>query len=94
MLWQNEAEKISLYSDNCKGWKLPEILPLNMTKIYGVSFCARRGGSTFLDTVRVDPQVNSCPGDLKPCTQDTRATETTCVSDLADCPILDIMVVS
>lgn len=64
-----------------------------MTQLFGVSICGRRGGQSFINTVRVSPKEGQlCPEGLKPCVIDKIAAETSCVSDLNECPILDIKI--
>lgn len=52
----------------CDG-ELTNTLPrVNMTKQFNdVVVCARRAGTNFIDSVRIDPRKDKCPGALLPC---------------------------
>ena len=66
-----------------------------MTKIIDVLPCGKRGGSSFIETVRVDPYSWKCPDGLEPCSYFTNPTDTICVKfedKATQCPILDIFV--
>jgi hypothetical protein len=52
-----------------------------MTSFIGKVACAKRGGPTFLETVRVDPETKECPEDLVACSDYTTAENTVCVKD-------------
>ena len=66
-----------------------------MTSISGKISCAKRGGPTFLETVRVDPITLKCPEGLVPCSLYTDATDTVCMEPnlvQTECPIIDVFV--
>ena len=92
ILWKDEitGSVVQLFKDECQGQVLPGYELVNMTSIYDVTFCARRAGPNFLNTIRIDPRVEECPEGLQPCHKDKKAPETSCVSDLKECPILGI----
>ena len=56
----------------CKGQKLLQTKPINMTKQFsgGEVICARRGGQSLLESVRVNPRLQECPDGLLPCITD------------------------
>ena len=57
------------------------IAPINMTIDSGMISCGKRGGPTFLETVRVDPMTKECPRGLVPCNYNSPADETVCVKE-------------
>ena len=68
-----------------------------MTSIGGMTACGKRGGPSFIDTVRVDAETFDCPAGYEPCSKETTASETICwplSESKADCPIIDILVIS
>ena len=69
---------------------------MNMTKISptGQIACGKRGGSNFLEQVKVEPFTKKCPDGLVPCAEITEATDKICVdaTDMANCPIIDIAI--
>ena len=68
-----------------------------MTKIEENTACAKRGGPSFNDTIRVNPFELTCPDGYEPCSAFTSPTETVCWpigKDKSDCPIIDIIFVS
>ena len=82
--------------DACKGRIVESLPPVNMTSLSGKVACAKRGGPTFLETVRVDPASNECPRGYEPCSPYTSANDTVCVEPYKkehECPIIDLMVV-
>ena len=82
--------------NGCNGKVIEGIAPVNMTQISGKSACGKRGGPTFLDTVRVDPVTLECPFPLVPCSKITNATDTICVKEYEreyECPIIDVFVI-
>ena len=67
-----------------------------MTIDSGMISCGKRGGPTFLETVRVDPLTRECPRGLVPCNYNSPADETVCVKEYEwefECPIVDILLV-
>lgn len=81
---------------DCKGSFIEGIPPVNMTSISGKIACGKRGGPTFLDSVRVDPVTMECPYPLVPCSKITNATDTICVREYEreyECPIIDVFVI-
>lgn len=69
---------------------------MNMSNLNGVIACAKRGGNDFLSSVRPNPKnfINiQCPDDYVPCSNLTSRSETICVTKLANCPILDILLI-
>ena len=76
----------------------PSKPPINMTAINGKVACAKWGGPTFEDTVRVNAfEYNNCPEGYEPCSPATTASDTVCWPknmDKSNCPILDIFLVS
>ena len=81
---------------DCPGKIIPEMPPINMTSITGFTACAKRGGPTFLETVRVDPRTRVCPRGYVPCSTNTDRSDTVCVRDYEkehECPIIDIVVI-
>ena len=66
-----------------------------MTNIAGMTLCAKRGGPSFIETIRVDTSTLKCPEGTVPCSQKSDASNTVCMapSELEQCPILDIMVI-
>ena len=50
-----------------------------MTADAGIVICGKRGGPTFVETVRVDPISLKCPEDFTPCSALTPPSETVCV---------------
>ena len=66
-----------------------------MTAINGMVACGKRGGPTFLETVRVDSVLMTCPEGYEPCSVETSPSETICMplgSDMSECPILDLVI--
>jgi len=68
-----------------------------MTDFMSKVACAKRGGPSFLETVRVDPESKECPEDFVPCSDYTTADNTVCVKEkkneaetYSECPIIDI----
>ena len=83
-------------SDECMGRVVPPIAPINMTSISDRKACAKRGGPTFLETVRVSPDTGYCPRGYVPCSAYTSLTDTVCVKEYEkehECPIIDLFVV-
>ena len=67
-----------------------------MTSISDKTACGKRGGPTFLETRRVDPETGECPHPLVRCSPITNATDTVCVNEYEreyECPIIDIFVI-
>ena len=70
-----------------------------MSQFDGVRICGKRGGQSFLNTVR--PNSNGvCPGKTIPCSRFTSPENTICVEPsvaengiLSDCPITEIKLV-
>lgn len=89
---QNFKYELLTSSDSpCEGQKIEPIAAVNMTKqADGSLICAKRGGRSFLDAVRIDPRVEVCPDDLLACVSDINAYQTQCVHELDECPILDV----
>ena len=56
---------------DCPGKVIKEMPPINMTAITGFTACAKRGGPTFLETVRVDPVSRICPRGYVKCSPNT-----------------------
>ena len=80
-------------TQDCDGDIIDSIAPMNMTASSGALVCGKRGGSNFLDTVRVDPYTWKCPDSMVPCSEFTPATDTICIEESRkeeDCPILDL----
>lgn len=72
---------------------IESIPAINMTKIINVLPCGKRGGTSFINSVRVDPETLKCPQGLEPCSYFTKATDTICVKfedKESECPILDV----
>ena len=68
---------------------------MNMTVDSGMIVCGKRGGPTFMETVRVDPTTKECPRGLVPCSDKTPPSETVCVKEYErefECPIIDIYI--
>ena len=64
-----------------------------MTSISEKISCAKRGGPTYIETVRVDPVSLKCPNGTYPCSRITSATDTVCMEKEkheSDCPIIDV----
>ena len=83
-------------NEGCNGRIVDEIAPKNMTVISDNIACAKRGGPSFLETVRVDPNTLKCPRNYVPCSMYTLATDTVCVKEYEaefECPIIDLFVV-
>jgi hypothetical protein len=67
-----------------------------MTSITGKIACAKRGGPTFLETIRVDPDTEECPRTYVACSPITSADDTVCVKEYEvefECPIIDMTVI-
>ena len=60
---------------------------------FDVRICGKTGGQNFLNWIRPD-MSNTCPDGTQPCSPHTTAENTICQSDLSQCPIIDIKVVS
>lgn len=68
-----------------------------MTKIEDNTACAKRGGPSFNNTIRVNPYELTCPFGYEPCSAFTQPSETVCWligKDKSDCPIIDIILVN
>ena len=66
--------------DLCVGEEIIEsIPPINMTAIGDHIPCAKRGGPTFVETIRVDKDTFKCPEPYQPCSNLTTPDETVCV---------------
>jgi len=79
-----------------KGEIVDELPHVNLTAISGKVACAKRGGPTFLETVRVDLETQECPRTYVPCSTYTTATDTVCVKEYEkdfECPIIDLFIV-
>ena len=80
-----------------EGSEMIEGIPaINMTSVSGVVACGKRGGTSFLDTVRVDEESRECPNGMVPCSDQTQPSETVCVDPdkiEEQCPILDFFVI-
>ena len=50
-----------------------------MTNIAGMIACGKRGGPTFMNTIRVDPVTKECPQDTIPCSPYSDNTSTICI---------------
>ena len=71
---------MNIFNGECNGQKIESINSINMTKQFNdIVVCARRGGKSFIDSIRIDPRKEKCPEELLPCIQDSFATQTTCV---------------
>ena len=81
----------------CNGDTKQGLPPMNMTNIFGMKVCGKRGGHSFIDEVRVEPFTRKCPKNFEPCSPNTDATDTICVDSSSGpnykekCPILDIV---
>ena len=67
-----------------------------MTAIGEVIVCGKRGGPSFLNTIRVNPQTFECPIGYEPCSKATSPSETVCWpvgESKENCPIVDILVI-
>ena len=55
--------------------------------------CAKRGGPSFIDTIRVEPVTQKCPKGHVPCSPHSSASETVCIAQGQeyDCPIIDLL---
>ena len=92
--YQDDSYQVSIFNDKCFGWKLDAEKPRNMTSLFGVTICGKRGGQNFLETVRISPITGQkCPEGLLACIDDENQIETSCVDDLVQCPIIDIKLV-
>ena len=63
----------------------------------GVIICGKRGGPSFIEMKRVNPITLTCPRGFIPCSTETKATETVCLTPEqvpAECPIIDLVLVS
>ena len=80
----------------CDGEVLPAIPPINMTETYGKIICGKRGGPTFLETVRVEKKTRKCPENYVACSRFTGLTETVCIEPdkIDDCPIIDLLAIN
>ena len=70
--------------------------PIQMTSIYDMVACGKRGGPTYLETVRVDTVTLSCPQGYVPCSEFTIPSDTICIEPerkRLDCPIIDMFLV-
>ena len=81
---------------SCDGEVLPAIAPINMTVTNNMIICGKRGGPTFLETVRVEKKTRKCPENYVACSRFTGLTETVCIEPhkLDDCPIIDILAIN
>ena len=71
-----------------------------MSQLHGVRICGRRGGQSFLNTVRPNKD-GVCPDKTIPCSNNTSPENTICVEPgvtedgiSSDCPITEIKFVS
>ena len=67
-----------------------------MINIHGMVACGKRGGPTYLETVRVDTVTLSCPRGYVPCSEFTIPSDTICIEPerkKPDCPIIDMFLV-
>ena len=80
----------------CDGEVLPGIPPINMTVTTGKIICGKRGGPTFLETVRVEKKTRKCPEGYVACSRFTGLTETICIEPdkIDDCPIIDFLAIN
>lgn len=93
-LWQDHDKTITFFNEACKGWKLDALPAQNLTSLGETTVCGRRGQANFLETIRVNPSKGqTCPGELYSCINRQNVAETACVSDLNQCPILDMKLV-
>ena len=72
---------------------MPAIEPVSQTNFDGKSICGKRGGKSFLEVTRPDPETQECPSGTQACSDSTDAANTVCYppSELAaSCPITDI----
>ena len=67
--------------DGCRGDIIRGIPPVDMTSITGKIACGKRGGPTFLESIRVDPETEECPRTYVPCSAITEADDTVCVKE-------------
>ena len=82
--------------EECYGRIIDPIPPMNMTSLTERIACAKRGGPTFLETIRADPGTGDCPRNYVPCSNYTGPTDTVCVREYEkqfECPIIDLFVV-
>lgn len=97
---QESSNNFRFYSisdgDSCDGEILDPIAPIEMTAIHDMIPCARRGGPTFVETIKVDQVTLKCAEEFVPCSTITKPAETVCVREedkATHCPILDIYVI-
>lgn len=68
--------------DSCEGEEVIEsIPPINMTAIGDHIPCGKRGGPTFVESIRVDKNTFKCPEPYQPCSNLTTPDETICVQE-------------
>ena len=77
----------------CHGYVVENIEAIDMTLLGGALACAKRAGPTSRDSVRVDPETMKCPESYQACSDHTDKSETVCVENLADCPIIDMFTI-
>ena len=59
--------------------------------------CGKRGGPSFVQTVRVNPLYYKCPDGYERCSPHTSHSETICMpyeNNKRDCPIIDMLVIA
>ena len=65
-----------------------------MTAIGDKVICGKRGGPTFVKTLRVDPIFLKCPPGTQLCSEMTDPSASVCMTpnSLANCPIIDLVI--
>ena len=89
----DKTRPLTPYPDGnfCK--PVPAIEPVSQTNFDGKSICGKRGGKSFLEVTRPDPETQECPAGTQACSDSTDADSTVCYppSELAtSCPVTDI----
>ena len=63
----------------CPGSKVEARDAVNMTSINGQTVCGVRGGTSYLDATRVNPNTFKCPDETVPCSTNTSPENTICL---------------
>jgi hypothetical protein len=84
---------------------VPGFPEIEQDNFYGMTFCGKRGGSTFTSAIRPDYSTGVCPTGTLPCSLATSLENTICTlptktqnqtdfSESEDCPITEILILS
>ena len=98
LCFKKDVQTLTSAENGCSdGEQIQGLSKTNMIGTEGVIICGKRGGPSFIEMKRVNPITLTCPRGFIPCSTETKATETVCLTPEqvpAECPIIDLVLVS